>query len=105
MQRLSPLFLTRLALYGFHEKGADGTTPAGKHHAACPYGEWETSSLLNSGSHGRMVVLLAFISRDLVFPGIVEQGLPQSSGIEDDLFRFLEEWFSPSPFLTVHTPG
>lgn len=53
--------------------------------------EWLSCSLLYQG---------IWYSRELV-----EQGLPQSSGIEDDLFRFLEDWFSPSPFLTVHTSG
>lgn len=36
---------------------------------------------------------------------IVEKGLPLSNGIENDLFRFLESWFDPSPFMIVHTSG
>ena len=52
-----------------------------------------------------------WLSCALLYHGIwytreyVRKGLPASSGIENDLFRFLEEWFTPYPFLTVQTSG
>lgn len=52
---------------------------------------WQSCSLLYNG--------------DLYDKQKVEEGLPESSGIEHDFFRFLEEWFDDSPFMTVHTSG